>query len=114
MQAVLLAAATTAAWVPATTALTGMTLYSRSLRSVGAARARASLVALPFGVCGLSETARVTLYLAAESAGQCGPCLNGLPRIALAVEALAEGRAGRRDAVRPAPLGRTGRGTRRL
>ena len=47
------------------------------------------LAALPSGRCGLAETARVTGYLAAESAGQCGPCLNGLPRIAAALAELA-------------------------
>ena len=84
------------AWVPATTALT-MSLSRASLRVVGATPGAGVVVALPVGVCGLSETARVMLYLAEESAGQCGPCLNGLPRMALAVEALAEGRAGRRE-----------------
>ena len=47
------------------------------------------LAALPSGRCGLAEAARVTGYLAAESAGQCGPCLNGLPRIAAALAELA-------------------------
>jgi NADH:ubiquinone oxidoreductase subunit F (NADH-binding) len=47
------------------------------------------LAALPSGRCGLTEAARVTRYLAAESAGQCGPCLNGLPRIAAALAELA-------------------------
>jgi NADH:ubiquinone oxidoreductase subunit F (NADH-binding) len=47
------------------------------------------LAALPSSRCGLTEAARVTRYLAAESAGQCGPCLNGLPRIAAALAELA-------------------------
>ena len=47
------------------------------------------LVALPADRCGLTEAARVTGYLAAESAGQCGPCLNGLPRIAAGLAELA-------------------------
>ena len=40
------------------------------------------VVALGDSSCGLMESSRVLGYLARESAGQCGPCLNGLPRIA--------------------------------
>ena len=47
------------------------------------------LAALPADRCGLRETARVVGYLARGSAGQCGPCLNGLPRIAAALDLLA-------------------------
>ena len=42
--------------------------------------------------CGLGELARVTGWLAEQSARQCGPCLNGLPALAATVEALYRGR----------------------
>jgi NADH:ubiquinone oxidoreductase subunit F (NADH-binding) len=45
--------------------------------------------ALPTHLCGLVTTADVVSYLADESAGQCGPCINGLPRIAETFYALA-------------------------
>ena len=60
----------------------GITLDNASLGQFGAAAGAGVLAALPSGWCGLTEAARVTRYLAAESAGQCGPCLNGLPRMA--------------------------------
>ncbi|MEU9154905.1 NADH-ubiquinone oxidoreductase-F iron-sulfur binding region domain-containing protein [Streptomyces sp. NPDC048417] len=47
------------------------------------------LAALPADRCGVAETARVLRCLALESAGQCGPCRNGLPRIAAAFQTLA-------------------------
>jgi NADH:ubiquinone oxidoreductase subunit F (NADH-binding) len=47
------------------------------------------LAVLPADRCGVAETARVLRYLALQSAGQCGPCLNGLPRIASAFRTLA-------------------------
>ena len=45
----------------------------------------------PQDACPLMELARVTRWLAGESAGQCGPCMFGLPAIAGAVEELAAG-----------------------
>jgi NADH:ubiquinone oxidoreductase subunit F (NADH-binding) len=42
--------------------------------------------------CGVSETARILRFLAGESAGQCGPCIHGLPAMAGLAERLAVGR----------------------
>jgi NADH:ubiquinone oxidoreductase subunit F (NADH-binding) len=52
------------------------------------------LVALPRASCGLAETARIAHYMASESAGQCGPCVFGLPDLAADLTALTTGRAG--------------------
>jgi NADH:ubiquinone oxidoreductase subunit F (NADH-binding) len=82
-------------WLPAAVAR-DVRLDRESLADVGASLGAGVLAALPAGRCGVRETARVVSYLAAESAGQCGPCLNGLPRIAAALELLA--RRGRFDA----------------
>lgn len=66
----------------------GLMLSNDSLQSAGASRGAGVLAALPAGRCGLTEAARVARYLAVESAGQCGPCRNGLPSIAAAMGAL--------------------------
>jgi NADH:ubiquinone oxidoreductase subunit F (NADH-binding) len=75
-------------WIPADKAK-DLTLDDRSLGKLGARVGAGIVVALPEDRCGLVETARVVRYLALESAGQCGPCLNGLPRIATAMAELA-------------------------
>jgi NADH:ubiquinone oxidoreductase subunit F (NADH-binding) len=61
------------------------------LAAVGAAPGAGLIVALPTDVCGLAETARVADYLAAESAGQCGPCVFGLAAIAAEIARIAAG-----------------------
>jgi NADH:ubiquinone oxidoreductase subunit F (NADH-binding) len=76
------------AWLPAAEAA-HLPLANVALRPFGAAAGAGVLAALPADRCGLAETARVARYLALESAGQCGPCFNGLPRIAAALEHLA-------------------------
>ncbi len=43
--------------------------------------------------CALSATARIVRYLAEQSAGQCGPCVFGLPTMADRFSAIASGRA---------------------
>jgi NADH:ubiquinone oxidoreductase subunit F (NADH-binding) len=77
-------------WLPAEVAR-NLTLDNATLRQYGASLGAGVIAVLPDGVCGLREATRVTRYLAAQSAGQCGPCLNGLPRIANAMTELAHG-----------------------
>jgi NADH:ubiquinone oxidoreductase subunit F (NADH-binding) len=83
------------AWLPAGTIGT-LTLDNQALKAHGAALGAGVISALPADRCGLAEAARVVRYLAAESAGQCGPCLNGLPRMAAGLAELA-GRGHRRQ-----------------
>ncbi len=52
--------------------------------------------------CGIAETAVILDYLARASAGQCGPCLFGLPALAASVAKLRAG-AGRRAELRRLP-----------
>jgi NADH:ubiquinone oxidoreductase subunit F (NADH-binding) len=80
------------AWLPAAGAAR-LQLSNAALKPAGAFVGAGVLIALPAEKCGLVETARVARYLALESAGQCGPCFNGLPRIADALADLA-GRPG--------------------
>jgi NADH:ubiquinone oxidoreductase subunit F (NADH-binding) len=63
------------------------------LAAVGATHGVGILIALPVGGCGIAETARIARYMAGESAGQCGPCVFGLPAIATDLEELGAGRA---------------------
>jgi NADH:ubiquinone oxidoreductase subunit F (NADH-binding) len=62
-----------------------------SLRDLGASLACGAISVLGPGSCGLTTTALVARWLAGQSAGQCGPCANGLPAIARALEALVAG-----------------------
>jgi NADH:ubiquinone oxidoreductase subunit F (NADH-binding) len=70
----------------------GLPMTATALRGAGASPGAGVLVALPAGACGLAETARVLAWLAGESAGQCGPCMFGLPAIADDFSQLASGR----------------------
>ena len=68
-----------------------VTLSRGGLAAAGPSLGCGAIVALPADVCPLMELARVTRWLAGESAGQCGPCAFGLPAIAGAIEDLAAG-----------------------
>jgi NADH:ubiquinone oxidoreductase subunit F (NADH-binding) len=61
------------------------------LAAAGSAFAVGILAALPGSSCGVAETARVAAYMAGENAGQCGPCIYGLPAIADDLARLARG-----------------------
>jgi NADH:ubiquinone oxidoreductase subunit F (NADH-binding) len=64
-------------------------LAESGLLPLGAALGARTLAVLPRGTCGIAETARIVRYLAGESAGQCGPCVFGLPAVADALESIA-------------------------
>ena len=70
-------------WLPCPDAL-NVPVSTAGLGAAGAAFGPGILVLLPESACGLAETARMISYLASQSAGQCGPCLNGLPALAAA------------------------------
>jgi len=73
--------------------LGGTPLAPDPLARVGATLGVGIVIALPVGSCGIAETARIARWMAGESAGQCGPCVFGLPAIADDLELLAAGRA---------------------
>jgi NADH:ubiquinone oxidoreductase subunit F (NADH-binding) len=80
-------------WVDARAIGEGLRLDAASLRRFGAQRGAGVVAVLGDSACGPAETARVLSYLAGQSAGQCGPCVNGLPAIAGMVGQLVAGTA---------------------
>lgn len=79
-------------WVPAADAMAAP--FSRAgLAPLGAAPGAGIIVVLPDTACGIHETARVLNWYAAESAGQCGPCVFGLGDLASVFDQLAKGTA---------------------
>lgn len=68
-----------------------------SLKACGASLGCGLIAVLGPGSCGLKTTARIVRWLAGESAGQCGPCVFGLPAIAEVLERVSDGTADRGD-----------------
>jgi NADH:ubiquinone oxidoreductase subunit F (NADH-binding) len=66
-------------WVPP---IGQLALSRAGLAAQGATLGAGVVLVLDEHTCGLGELARVASWLAAESAGQCGPCRFGLPAIA--------------------------------
>ncbi|MDN5861451.1 MAG: SLBB domain-containing protein [Pseudonocardia sp.] len=78
-------------WLPMTT-IAELPLTHEGFAELDIPMGVTALVALPVHACGIAETARVLDYLADQSAGQCGPCMFGLPAVAADLAALAAGR----------------------
>jgi len=75
-------------WIPG--ALTAQACLSReSLNPLGATPGAGVVHVLGAAECGLRRSADIAVYLAQQSAGQCGPCLNGLPALAETLTQLA-------------------------
>lgn len=69
-------------------------ISKESLTEVGGTLGAGIMIPLPEDTCPLGEVSRVMHYMAAESAGQCGPCRLGLPDLARTVSKLVEGGGG--------------------
>lgn len=76
-------------WAPAAS----IPLSRAGLAPYGGSPGAGIVHALPAHRCPLAFAAETTRYLADESAGKCGPCLNGLPAIAATMTGLAAGKA---------------------
>lgn len=71
--------------------LARLTVSRTEMSEHGLALGAGVVLPLDAGDCPLSRTAGITSYLAAQSAGRCGPCLNGLPALADTLWALSHG-----------------------
>lgn len=77
-------------WAPAG-ALTHRTVSHSDLTTAGLSIGAGVVLPLPPHTCPLHVTATVLRYLAQQSAGRCGPCLNGLPALAAAYDTFLAG-----------------------
>jgi NADH:ubiquinone oxidoreductase subunit F (NADH-binding) len=75
------------AWLPSTALATPLSVPG--LARYGATPGAGIVHLLDQDTCPLEAAADVTAYLAGQSARQCGPCLNGLPRMAETMRRLA-------------------------
>lgn len=67
------------------------TVSVASMKKLGLVLGAGVVIPLPPTTCALRYTARIVRYLAGESAGRCGPCVNGLPALAAAFGDLVDG-----------------------
>ncbi len=88
----------------------GRSFSAAGLAGVTAGPGAGLVAALPAGRFPLAETAAIARFLAAGSAGQCGPCLFGLGAVSSELTALAAGQASSPELIRRWPGQVDGRG----
>jgi NADH:ubiquinone oxidoreductase subunit F (NADH-binding) len=77
-------------WLPAA-GIGTLHLDRRELQAAETSLGCGVISVLPRSRCGLVEAAHVLTYLAAQSAGQCGPCVFGLRSVASTMTRIAQG-----------------------
>ncbi len=77
-------------WLPAGR-IDEVELSNEALARHGATLGCGAIVALAADTCPVAETTRVAIYLATETANQCGPCVHGTAAIARTLHGVAEG-----------------------
>ncbi|UNO42038.1 NADH-quinone oxidoreductase subunit NuoF family protein [Streptomyces sp. MST-110588] len=98
------------AWLDAPAAYEA-TVSREALAARGGALGAGAVLPVPDSTCPLGETLRIAYWLAAESAGQCGPCRLGLPALAgILADTLAGGGREALESLRAAARGVRGRG----
>jgi NADH:ubiquinone oxidoreductase subunit F (NADH-binding) len=75
-------------------------VHEESLREHGLSLGAGIIAPLPAQLCGVVETARITAWMAGESAQQCGPCIFGLQWLTEDTAQLARGGKGTKAALR--------------
>lgn len=83
-------------WIPARE-IPRVHLSAEHLSAHGASLGAGVIVALGESACPVAETARIADFFAAQTSGQCGPCVNGLDAVAYTIRSLAAGTAERSD-----------------
>lgn len=83
-------------WIPGETAWS-TPIERHRLSRLGMSLGCGVVAVLGDDVCGLAQTARLVKWLARQSAGQCGPCVLGLPRLSDELDAVVAGRSRKSD-----------------
>jgi len=78
----------------------GLAVSRLDIAAAGASLGAGVLLPLSGGSCPLVRTQELVEYLAGQSAGRCGPCLNGLPAMADALQDLVQRGGSRRQVER--------------